>query len=77
MSPESSVAVIGAGSWGTTVAAIVSAHAPTVLWGRNPAIVDDINDAHENRAYLPGIVLPAALRATTDLRGACAPPTWW
>jgi glycerol-3-phosphate dehydrogenase (NAD(P)+) len=73
VSPQPSVAVIGAGSWGTTVAAIVSLHAPTVLWGRNPAIVDDITRAHENRTYLPGIVLPEALRATTDLEGACAP----
>ena len=64
--------MIGAGSWGTTVAAIVSLHAPTVLWGRNPAIVDDITRAHENHTYLPGIVLPEALRATTDLEGACA-----
>jgi glycerol-3-phosphate dehydrogenase (NAD(P)+) len=73
VSPQPSVAVIGAGSWGTTVAAIVSAHAPTVLWGRNPAIVDAITDTHENRAYLPGVILPDALRATTDLSGACAP----
>ncbi len=72
MNAQASVAVIGAGSWGTTVAAIVSAHAPTVLWGRNPAIVDDITSAHENRTYLPGIALPEALRATTDLAAACA-----
>ena len=72
MNPQASVAVIGAGSWGTTVAAIVSAHASTVLWGRNPTIVDDITGAHENRTYLPGIALPEALRATTDLADACA-----
>jgi glycerol-3-phosphate dehydrogenase (NAD(P)+) len=72
VNPQASVAVIGAGSWGTTVAAIVSAHVPTVLWGRNPAIVDDITTAHENRVYLPQIALPDALRATTDLAGACA-----
>jgi glycerol-3-phosphate dehydrogenase (NAD(P)+) len=67
-----SVAVIGAGSWGTTVAAIVSGHAPTVLWGRNPAIVDAVNARHENPEYLAGIPLPEALRATTDLADACA-----
>jgi glycerol-3-phosphate dehydrogenase (NAD(P)+) len=69
---DTSVVVVGAGSWGTTVAAITSAHAPTVLWGRNPAVVDEIERAHENRAYLPGIELPRALRATTDLHAACA-----
>lgn len=67
--------MIGAGSWGTTVAAIVSAHAPTVLWGRNPTVVDDINNRHENRAYLPEITLPDALRATTDLEDSCGNAT--
>lgn len=69
--PPASVAVIGAGSWGTTVAAIVSAHAPTTLWGRNPAIVEAVASRHENPEYLPGIVLPEHLRATTDLAEAC------
>jgi len=69
--PPASVAVIGAGSWGTTVAAIVSAHAPTTLWGRNPAIVDAVAHRHENPEYLPGIALPEHLRATSDLAEAC------
>jgi glycerol-3-phosphate dehydrogenase (NAD(P)+) len=64
-------AVIGAGSWGTTVAAMVSEHAPTVLWGRNPLVVDEISRAHRNPSYLPGIELPAALQASTDLRAVC------
>ncbi|HEX9467709.1 MAG TPA: NAD(P)H-dependent glycerol-3-phosphate dehydrogenase [Acidimicrobiia bacterium] len=72
MDVDGSVAVIGAGSWGTTVAAIVSEHAPTTLWGRNPAIVEEITGSHENVAYLPGVALPRALRATTDLGEACA-----
>ena len=67
-----SVAVIGAGSWGTTVAAIMSEHAPTTLWGRNPDLVDQIGTRHENSTYLAGITLPAGLRATTDLAAACA-----
>jgi len=69
--PPASVAVIGAGSWGTTVAGIVSAHAPTTLWGRNPAIVDAVAHRNENPEYLPGIALPEHLRATTDLAEAC------
>jgi glycerol-3-phosphate dehydrogenase (NAD(P)+) len=66
-----SVAVIGAGSWGTTVAAIVSEHAPTTLWGRDPDLVAAIGDRHENSRYLAGIDLPTSLRATTDLTTAC------
>jgi glycerol-3-phosphate dehydrogenase (NAD(P)+) len=67
-----SVAVVGAGSWGTTVAAITSAHAPTVIWGRDAEVVAGIDEHHRNDAYLAGIELPSTLRATTDLAGACA-----
>jgi glycerol-3-phosphate dehydrogenase (NAD(P)+) len=67
-----SVAVIGAGSWGTTVAAIMSEHAATTLWGRNPDLIEEISARHENSTYLSGITLPAGLRATTDLAAACA-----
>jgi glycerol-3-phosphate dehydrogenase (NAD(P)+) len=66
-----SVAVIGAGSWGTTVAAIVSEHAPTTLWGRDLDLTRAIARDHENAVYLPGIALPAALEATSDLTAAC------
>jgi glycerol-3-phosphate dehydrogenase (NAD(P)+) len=53
------------------MASMLGAHTATVLWGRNPTVVDGIEQEHENRAYLPGISLPTALRATTDLEGAC------
>jgi glycerol-3-phosphate dehydrogenase (NAD(P)+) len=66
-----SVAVIGAGSWGTTVAAIVSEHAPTTLWGRDADLTRAIARDHENALYLPGIALPASLDATSDLTAAC------
>jgi glycerol-3-phosphate dehydrogenase (NAD(P)+) len=69
--PDAPVAVIGAGSWGTSVAAIISGHAPTVLWGRNPDVVEQIATKHENVSYLPGIDLPPELHATTDLAQAC------
>jgi glycerol-3-phosphate dehydrogenase (NAD(P)+) len=67
-----SVAVIGAGSWGTTVAAILASRVPTVLWGRNTELVGSIARTHENAEYLPGIALPRELRATSDLERACA-----
>jgi glycerol-3-phosphate dehydrogenase (NAD(P)+) len=67
-----SIAVVGAGSWGTTVAAILSDHAPTVIWGRNPELAAAIAHAHENAVYLPGIALPETLRSTSDLNAACA-----
>lgn len=65
------VAVLGAGSWGTALAALIARHGhPTVLWGRDAAVVEAIDRRHENPHYLPGIALPEALRATTDLAAA-------
>jgi glycerol-3-phosphate dehydrogenase (NAD(P)+) len=68
----SSVTVVGAGSWGTTVAAIASGNAPTVIWGRDDAVVSDIAERHRNSTYLPDVPLPDELRATNDLAAACA-----
>ncbi|WP_462078729.1 NAD(P)H-dependent glycerol-3-phosphate dehydrogenase [Luteimonas sp. RIT-PG2_3] len=66
-----SVAVLGAGSWGTALAALIARHdIPVTLWGRDVAMADAINTRHENTRYLPGIPLPPALRATTDLADA-------
>ena len=63
-----SVAVLGAGSWGTALAALIVRHGhPTVLWGRDPVMVASLNERHENPRYLPGIALPEALRATSDM----------
>jgi glycerol-3-phosphate dehydrogenase (NAD(P)+) len=64
------VAVIGAGSWGTTVACIASRNCPTVLWARRDDVADEINRAHTNSAYLAGFELPAVLRATSSLEEA-------
>ena len=61
------VGLLGGGSWGTTVASVVSRNAPITLWARDAETVDGINSHNENRKYLPGIKLPTSLRATADL----------
>jgi glycerol-3-phosphate dehydrogenase (NAD(P)+) len=66
------VAVVGAGSWGTAVAALVSTNAETVLWARRPGLAATMTDRHENPDYLPGVALPDALRVTADIEEACA-----
>ena len=66
------VAVIGAGSWGTTVAALAAVNAPTVLWARRAALADSINNDHVNSDYLPDFVLPDQLHATASLEDAVA-----
>jgi glycerol-3-phosphate dehydrogenase (NAD(P)+) len=67
---EIRVAVIGAGSWGTTVASLAAANTPTVLWARRPELAEQIHTEHENGDYLPSFRLPAALEATADLEQA-------
>ena len=61
------VGVIGAGSWGTTVAAMTSANTTTRLWARRDELATEINERHTNSRYLPDFVLPDALRATSAL----------
>jgi len=61
------VAVIGAGSWGTTVAALACEKGlPTRLWARREEVAVQINKGYSS-PYLPGVFLPFGLRATTDL----------
>jgi glycerol-3-phosphate dehydrogenase (NAD(P)+) len=66
------IAVIGAGSWGTTVAAIAARSAPTVLWARRPELADRINADRENTDYAAGFRLPDGLTATARLEQATA-----
>jgi glycerol-3-phosphate dehydrogenase (NAD(P)+) len=66
------VAVIGAGSWGTTVAALTSVNTPTVLWARRAELASQINEGRINPEYLPSFVLPDELRATDSLSDAVA-----
>lgn len=61
------IGVIGGGAWGTALAALSAEQGDTLLWARNAEVVDDINTRHANRLYLPGIDLPAQLKATGDL----------
>ena len=72
-SAKAKVAVLGAGSWGTALAALIARHGhPTVLWGRDAATIAAIESQGENTRYLPGIPLPGSLRATTALPEAMA-----
>ena len=61
------VAVVGGGSWGTTVAALASRNVPTTLWCRRPELADELNTNHTNCDYLDGFTLPEELAATSSL----------
>lgn len=64
------IAVLGAGSWGTTVATLASDNTPTTLWARRPELADEINTKHTNERYLPGFPLPEDLVATGSIEAA-------
>lgn len=65
------IAVLGAGSWGTTVAQLIArADRDVVLWGRDQEVVDQINQERINRRYLDGFELHEGLKATTDLEAS-------
>jgi len=61
--------VIGAGAWGTALAQVAAAQGPVTLWARSAELADTINRDHANPAYLPGVPLSSAIRATADPAG--------
>ncbi len=67
------VAVIGAGSWGTALAALLAKKGCDVrLWAYEPEVAEEIQGLGENRTYLPDIKLPLNLECTADLETALA-----
>lgn len=62
------IGIVGAGAWGTALAATsVAAGRNTLIWAREPEVVEAINTGHENTVFLPGISLDPALKATNSL----------
>ena len=63
-----SIGVIGGGAWGTALAQVAASNGqPTLLWAREPEVVEAINQRHENSSFLAGVPLSPAIRATGDL----------
>ena len=71
------LAVIGGGAWGTALAQVVAAGGRgTLLWAREPEVVEAVNSRHENIVFLPGQQLDPAIRATSDLGEAQEADAW-
>ena len=71
MAERPTLAVLGAGSWGTALAALTARNGvPTRLWGRDAAALAAMAESGQNRRYLPEIQLPAELRYESDLAAA-------
>lgn len=64
------VAVLGAGSWGTTVASLLARRHEVTMWARDEAVARQIAVEGMNERYLPGTRLPSGLDATADLHRA-------
>jgi glycerol-3-phosphate dehydrogenase (NAD(P)+) len=67
------IGIIGAGAWGTALAMVARrADCDVTIWAHEAETVAAINDRHENPSFLPGVILNAEIRATTDLAEAAA-----
>ena len=66
------VCVVGAGAWGTAVAAVAAVNGPVTLWAREPEVVESIRERRENTLFLPDVALPDGLAVTHDLAGTLA-----
>jgi glycerol-3-phosphate dehydrogenase (NAD(P)+) len=64
------LAVIGAGSWGTTVAVLAAAKSQVSLWARHSALSVSMAENRVNAQYLPGTTLPDAVTPTSSLEEA-------
>lgn len=62
------IAVIGAGSWGTTFSKVLAdGGSDVMLWSRREEVATEINTSHRNGDYLPGVNLPKNILASTDI----------
>ena len=68
----SRIAVLGAGAWGTALAVSLARHGghELRLWAHSPAHAEELFSSGKNLRYLPGFVLPADIRVTSDLKSA-------
>jgi glycerol-3-phosphate dehydrogenase (NAD(P)+) len=66
------IAVLGAGAWGTAIAAVLSARTEVALWTRGAVHAREIGRMRRNERYLPGFPLPDSLAVTSNLSQATA-----
>jgi glycerol-3-phosphate dehydrogenase (NAD(P)+) len=70
--PRATIAVVGAGSWGTTIAQVLADRADVALWARDPGLVDEMVTTRTNRRRLPGAELDARVRVSAVMADVVA-----
>jgi len=65
------IAILGAGSWGTALAiSLANNHHPNVIWCRNKAQAEEMQNHRTNQKYLKDVTLPETITVTNDLQDA-------
>ena len=64
------VAVLGAGAFGTALAIALARTGPVTLWARDPSAVRDMRSARVNATRLTGVPLPGTIQVTADINDA-------
>ena len=71
MGDSKRIAIIGTGSWGTTLAVMLAREGhDAVLWARTPVEAETLLSSRENRRFLPDVTLPDSLGVTSSLEEA-------
>lgn len=68
--PRVRVSVLGAGAWGTALAAAAATHHDVCLWARDVDLIQSMSNHRCNKRYLPGLDLPASIQFTADIAQA-------
>ena len=66
------ITILGAGAWGTALAMTLAKRHQILLWGRDRAVLDEMQRSRENSRYLPGFPLPPSLLCSADFDAALA-----
>ncbi|MCM3353589.1 NAD(P)H-dependent glycerol-3-phosphate dehydrogenase [Bacillus halotolerans] len=65
------VTMLGAGSWGTALALVLTDNGNEVcVWAHRAELIHQINELHENKDYLPNVKLPTTMKGTTNMKEA-------
>jgi glycerol-3-phosphate dehydrogenase (NAD(P)+) len=66
--PAARIGIIGAGAWGTAIGKVIAEKGNAVnVWSFEQNVAAEINSSHSNNRFLPGVLLPELLHASTDL----------